>query len=137
MNHNIKNINLVFALLFFFAFPSAVHALDDQYKFHVQPMDADFNESSMEGSLSVVHDLPNEKKNEEGSIHNKQLPSNIEVINTLKSVGLENEAMTMDAFDRDRLYMRATRYNFKELKVYYPNISDEKLRRLSQLLLKS
>jgi hypothetical protein len=110
-------------------------SLAEEFKFHVQPLDPNFKASSMSGEKSVIHSLPQNKKNEQEIKGNKLLPSNKEVLEVFKSASLDQEASKMDAFERDRLYLRAKKIKFNELSKLYPEIDQEKLQRFSRSLL--
>lgn len=120
-------MKFVFCLLILFS--TSVYA----QTFHVQQLDENLDVSAFsEGTgKNVKTKTLNELKAENNET---KTPSNADVIQTLRSAGLVDEAKTFDIFDRDQLYRRAGYFNIEQLEKLYPKSSKVNLKKLIELI---
>lgn len=102
---------------------------------HVQQLDENFNvrELSEAAGKNVKTKTLNELKAEK---HEKEMPSNADVIQSLINAGLVDEAKTFDMFARDQLYRRAGYFSSEQLEKLYPKSSKVNLKKLIELVLR-
>lgn len=115
-------------LILSFALSWAQAQSDVSSKVIVNNVDADVQIEGLDKEhFKVVNGLGPETK-----INRTPNPAQIE--SYFKEAGLDKEVANLDQFDKDFLYRKATKYSIERLVKSYPEISEEKLKKLKALV---